>query len=132
MEVRMEHTEGLGRSAEVWADGHLLNVCDGVSTADRRVAPGVIEGVRFSYVSVEAFSWDQAVRENPGKKKHLEPLHGWSYVGWGQIAAIIPVIIDFGVLKMEDANWTSDNRLIGRHVKIQIDRLEIHFARKTD
>ena len=31
----MEQTEGLGRLAEVWVDGMLLEVCDSVSTAER-------------------------------------------------------------------------------------------------
>ncbi len=39
--------------------------------------------------------------------------------------SIMPVVVDFGLLQMEDANWTTDETLVGKCVCIQIDRLEI-------
>ena len=44
----------------------------------------------------------------------------------------MPVVIDFGLLKMEDANWTGDERLIGRYVRVAIDRLEVSPAFAPD
>ena len=121
----MEITRGLGQEAQVWVDGHLLVVCDGVSRPDKRCRPGVLEAVKFTYVSDEGFSWDEAFRGNPGCKKRLDPVRGWSYTGYGQIVAIMPVVIDFGLLRMEDANWATDEGFIRRFVKIPIDRLDI-------
>ena len=132
MEVRMEHTEGLGGLAQVWVDGRLLTVCDGVSGSDRPRPPGVLEGAAFSYMTAGRVVWDRAVRDNPGKKKLLDPVRRWSYVGYGRVVSVAPVVIDFGLLQMEDANWTTDESLVGRFVMVSIDRLEIAFANAPD
>ena len=128
----MEQTHGLGRQAEVWVDGHLLTVCDGVSRAGRRCPPGVLEAVKFTYVSDEGASWADALGGNPGCKKRLDPVRGWSYTGYGQIVSVMPVVIDFGLLQMEDANWATDEGFVGRFVKIPIDRLDIGPAGQGD
>jgi hypothetical protein len=44
----------------------------------------------------------------------------------------MPVVIDFGLLQMADANWTTDERLVGRFVRVAIDRLEISPALEQD
>jgi len=128
MEIRLENTEGLGRRAEVWANEHLFVVCDGISPRGRKCAPGLLSGVKFTYVTEEGFQWDVACTGNASRKKLLAPINDWSYVGYGQVVSIMPVVIDFGLLKMEDANWTNDNRLVGRFVQVKIDRLEISPA----
>lgn len=132
MEVRMEHTEGLGRKAEVWIAGQLLGVCDNLSTADKRIQPGPLEGVTFTYVSYQHGSWEQAISGNPNRKKELIPVRDWAYEAYGQIVQIMPVTIDFGVLRMADPNWSRDEKLVGRFVKVDIDRLEIRPAHKPD
>jgi len=132
MEVRMEHTAGLGLEAEVWVDGRLLVVCDGVSKPGKRCPPGELIGVAFTYVTVEGPSWRQATGGNPGEKKQLDPLGGWSYTGYGQVVSVMPVVIDFGLLKMADPNWTTDEGLVGCYVKVPIDRLEICRAAAED
>ncbi len=132
MEIRMEHTEGLGRLAEVWVDETLLAVCDGVSKAGRRARAGVIEGVAFQYVCQQGFSLADAAADNVGQKKYLDPVRQWAYVGYGQIVSIMPVIVDFGLLQMLDPNWVTDESLIGRYVAVPIDRLEIAWANKPD
>ncbi|MFW6133677.1 MAG: hypothetical protein ACOC8F_07240 [Planctomycetota bacterium] len=132
MNVRMEHTEGLGRRAEVWVDGHLLVVCDNVSRPGAPATPGVLEGVKFSYVAAEGFSWSRAVEENPSRRKRLEPVRGWSYVGFGRVRDIMPVVIDFGLLRMTDATPAGDETLTGRYVRVEIDRLEIHWNNTTE
>jgi len=126
MEIRMEHTEGFTSKAEVLVDGESLIVCDGVSTRGRRCAPGILEDVKFSYPSLEGFNWDHAVRGNPSNKARLDHVRGWSYVGFGRVVSIMPVTIDFGILEMEDPNWSDDERLIGKYVMVSIDRLELN------
>jgi len=128
----MEHTEGLGRRADVWLGGDLLTVCDAVSSAARPCPPGVLEDVRFTYISEEGFTWEAAIGGNPSRHVRLEPVRGWAYVGYGKIVSIMPVVIDFGLLRMEDATWSTDERLVGRHVRIPIDRLELHNAAEDD
>jgi len=132
MDVRMEHTEGLGRVAEVWVKGNLLTVCDGVSSAERRCPPGLTDNVKFIYVNEAGFNWDDAVRGNPSRRRILEPVRKWAYVGYGQVVAVMPVVVEFGLLRMEDANWTSDESLVGKYVRIPIDRLEIVPAVEAD
>ena len=128
----METTEGVGRPAEVWVDGNLLCVCDGVSGPARHCPPGMLDNVRFCYMTAEGFSWDQAIRGNVGRKKHLEHVRSWRYVGFGQVVQVMPVIVDFGLLKMEDANWSTNEELVGKFVKVSIDRLEIASAHAPD
>ena len=121
----MEHTEGLGRPAEVWVDGALLNVCDGISKPGRPVRPGSMDAAALQYVSQQGFSLAHAVVGNRSRKKYLDPVRQWTYVGYGQVVSIMPVVVDFGLLQMEDANWTTDESLIGQYVAVPIDRLEI-------
>ena len=132
MQVRMETTEGLGRAAEVWVNGHLLRVCDGVSRPGRRCPPGLLEGVKLAFATAEAISWEQAARANPSRKMMLEPVRGWSYVGYGRVVSIMPSVVDFDLATMECPQWTTDRGLIGRYVRIPIDRLELVPAEPAD
>lgn len=125
MDVRMEHTEGLGGKAEVWVDGALLDVCDGISPPRQRTPPGPLEDVAFRYTTDEMISWEQAVAENPSHRVMLEPVQGWAYAGFGRVVQVMPVVIHFGLLRMEDPNWSTDETLVGKFVRVPIDRLEI-------
>ncbi len=124
-EVRLEYTQGLGKQAEVWVDGALLTVCDGISTADQRCEPGLVEDVKFRYNTDECVSWEQAIADNPSRRVALEQLKKWSYAGFGRVEQVLPVVIHFGTLRMEDPNWSTDENLIGKFVRVGIDRLEI-------
>lgn len=121
----MEHTEGFARKAEVLLDNESLIVCDGVSTPEARRRPGVLDNVRFSYPSLEGFQWPQAIRDNPSNRVRLEHVRGWSYVGFGRVLSIMPVTIDFGMIQLEDPNWSDDESLAGEYVKVMIDRLDM-------
>ncbi len=132
MEVRIETTRGLGKQAEVWVDGNLLTVCDGISSRNRRCEVGPLEKVKFSYVTEEGISLESTFADNPAKRKYLDHVRGWSYVGYGQIVSIVPVVINFGLLQMEDSHWVTNDELIGRYVRIPIDRLEINPASQPD
>lgn len=128
----MEHTEGVAKRAEVWLAGRLLTVCDGVSSAGRRCEPGELKNVGFHYVNEGGVNWDEAAAGNPSWRQSLEHVRDWSYEGFGRVVSIMPVVIDFGLLRMEDANWTTDESLIGRYVRIPIGRLEICPATEPD
>ncbi|MDP7286702.1 MAG: hypothetical protein QGH94_01780 [Phycisphaerae bacterium] len=127
MEVRMEHTEGFARKAEVLLDNESLIVCDGVSTPEMRCGPGVIENVKFSYPSLEGFQWSQAIKDNPSNRVRLEHIRGWSYMGFGRVLSIMPVTIDYGMIQLEDPNWSDDEALAGKYVKVMIDRLDLNI-----
>ncbi len=121
----MEQTAGLGKQAEVWVDGRLFVVCDGLSTREKRCPPGILENVRFTYVTDEPVAWDVAARCNPARRRNIDNVRDWSYVGFGRVLSVMPVEIDFGILTMEDPNWSTDESLVGKYVRISIDRLEI-------
>ncbi|MBN1555886.1 MAG: hypothetical protein JXA11_14175 [Phycisphaerae bacterium] len=121
----MEHTEGLGRKCEVWVDGTLLDVCDGISSPEKRTPPGALEDVTFRYTTDETVSWEEAVEANPSRRVTLEPVKGWAYAGFGRVEQVMPVVIHFGLLRMEDPNWSTDEHLVGKFVRVPIDRLEI-------
>ena len=121
----MEHTDGFARKAEILLDEESLIVCDSVSTPELRCSPGVIENPKFSYPSLEGFEWPQAVRDNPSSRVSFDHVSGWSYIGFGRVLSIMPVVIDFGVLELEAPNWCDDERLAGRYVKVSVDRLDL-------
>lgn len=124
-DVRMEHTEGFGRRAEVWVDGTLLVVCDGISRRGRRCAPGPVANPFFRYTRDEGLDWNDAVLHNRHKRIALDWLEGWSYHGCGRVVSVMPVIVDFGLLTMEDPEWSVDAGLAGLFVAVPISRLEI-------
>jgi len=132
MEVRLETTDGFAHPAEVWVDGSLLIVMDEYSRPGETLTPGILEDVEFAYLSDEGLSWDEAVGANRAKRKRIEHVRGWQYVGYGRVVQIMPVMIDFGLVVMEDANWTNDEGLVGQFVCVPIDRLTIRRRGQDD
>ncbi len=125
MEVRLESTDGPGRQAEVWVGGSLLVVMDEYTRPGEPTAPGPLPDAKFVYMTEEAFSWDEAIAGNRSERRLLEPVRSWRYAGFGRVVQIMPVVIDFGLMCMEDANWTNDEKLVGRFVCVPIDRLSL-------
>ena len=125
MEIRLESTRGLSREAEVWVDGTLLVAMDEYSAPDKRTPPGLLHDAKFMYMAEEGVDWPAAIRANPSRRKRIEPVRGWRYVGYGRVVDIMPVVIDFGLLCMEDANWTNEEQLVGQFVRVEIDRLSL-------
>lgn len=132
MEVRLESTAGLARQAEVWVDGTLLTVMDEYSQAGGKTPPGLLSDAKFVYMTEEAFAWDAAALGNRSARKLIDPIRTWRYVGYGQIVQVMPVLIDFGLLTMEDPNWSTDERLVGRFVRVAIDRLSLTRSAPPD
>ena len=110
----------------------MLTVCDNLSGRDQKCPPGPLENVRFSYMSIESPNWAEAIKANKAKRKRLEKVRAWSYTGYGQVVSVMPVVVDFGLLCMEDPNWATDEGLVGNYVKVAIDRLEISPPASTD
>ena len=131
-EIRMEHTDGPGRGADIWLDGVMLRVCDGLSRPGCRCRPGLLEDVQLRYHNDESYTWDQALAGNPAGKSGIEPVKGWAYVGYGQVEQVMPVVINFAGLRMQDPNWSNDESLVGRFVRVPMNRLEIAPASRPD
>ena len=125
MEVRLESTDGPGRQAEVWVGGSLLVVMDEYSRVDEVPSPGTLPDAAFAYMSEESFTWAEAIAGNRAERLLLSPVRGWRYAGCGRVVQIMPVVIDFGLIQMEDANWTNDEGLVGKFVCVPIDRLSL-------
>jgi hypothetical protein len=132
MDIRLEHTDGHGLEAHIWLDGQLLRVCDKLSPPGGKTPPGLLEAVELTYFTGEGVSWERAGEENSGRRRELVPVRKWEYEGFGRVVGVAPVVIDFGCCRMEDPNWTTDRTLIGRYVRVPIDRLEIHTANRPD
>lgn len=132
MDVRLENTRGLGKLAEAWLGEQLLAVCDSVSPAGGRQPPGVLEGAQFRYVADAPIDWPEALAGNRARKKQLNHVRGWSYIGYGQVVSIMPTIIDYGLLVMTDPNWTTDESIVNKYVRVQIDRLELIPSSRSD
>jgi hypothetical protein len=126
MEIVLLRTGGAGKAAIVeLPGGAVLTVQDGISRPGEPHPSGVVYGAAISYVSISPTSWSEAIAANPAHRQQLVRVQGWSYEGFGRVASVMPPMIDFGVLTMEDANWTDDERLVGKFVRIEIDRLEV-------
>ena len=71
-------------------------------------------------------AWDEIFNSNPEKLIGLVQRTGWQYFGYGRIDSIRPTVTDCGILKVEGAISTNDERVIGSHVRVPIDRLELN------
>lgn len=128
----MEHTEGLGRVAEVWVDGTLLTVCDGISAQGVKCSPGPLEHVSFRLSRDEGLDWNEAVLNNRYKKISFDHVDGWSYYGFGRVLSVMPVVMDFGLFSLSDPEWSTDSGLVGLYVAVPVSRLEIVPAPDED
>ena len=70
--------------------------------------------------------WETIFSENKAQKKMLESQNEFcSYLAYGKIISINPVVADFGDIKMEIGDWTHDENVIGEFIYFKIDRLDI-------
>lgn len=53
---------------------------------------------------------------------------GWTYLGYGQVIQVSPMIVDFGMVQLEVGPHTRDQRCVGEFVKIKIDRLSLSLS----
>ncbi len=70
--------------------------------------------------------WETIFSENPTRKKTIEYERGeCSYLAYGQILSLNPVIADFGDIILEIGEWTHDDRVRGEFIFWKIDRLDV-------
>ncbi len=122
MKVTLVRTEGPGREAILNIEGCHYCVRDGFSwTAGR--ADGDFE-VSLSTVLDDSWSWEDMFAANPDHRIGLEPVEGCSYLAFGRILSIQPVLIDCGLIVEERALYTHDPRVIGDYVGFKILALD--------
>jgi hypothetical protein len=72
----------------------------------------------------EEETWEFIFASNPEEKKCLEHLDGWRYHAYGEIISINPVVVDCGIIRVEDVVHTGDSRVVGAFVSFTIERLD--------
>jgi SAM-dependent methyltransferase len=125
MNAVLVRTEGFALAADVEIDDHRLVVMDQFSPPGERAAAGPLQKARLSADEFDPLSWEEMSAGNPERRKRLVHLTGWSYLGYGQVVQVNPMVVDFGIARLEIGPHTRDERWIGEFVKIKIDRLSL-------
>jgi hypothetical protein len=126
MKVTLIKTDGPWLEAEIAIGTECFIVMDVFSPDDRPARPA---GSEF-YLELSAGlineeeSWEFIFASNPEQKKCLEHLDGWRYRAYGEIISINPVVVNCGLIQVEDVVHTGDSRVIGEFVSFTIDRLD--------
>lgn len=121
--MRLLHTRGRGLEAEVEVAGERLVVLDALSPVEDPLAPGDLERASLEVVAIEALT--ERV-ENPGEAvRGFERERGWRYRATGEIVSKEPLVVDFGVLRLElemtgKASWKP-----GDWLAVAIDRIRL-------
>jgi hypothetical protein len=122
--ARLRSTQGPYLEATIEMNGVPLIILDEFSVeATNTQNIGAEFNFEFSTQLDENESWESICAGNPDKKIGLVNLVGWQYRAFGKITSINPVVVDCGLLDVEDVVRTSDSRVIGEFVAFTIDRL---------
>ena len=115
-------TDGDYLEAVIEVGGQRLHVMDEFGGAE--MAAGTQFQAELWPVASESDDWDAIFRANPGREKRLLRLDGWRYLALGQVISVDPVVCDCGLLQVEDAFHTRDERCVGAHVGVTLARLD--------
>ena len=122
--ARFLRTEGPYLEAVFYVEGQTLRVMDEFSVDARNVpTPGELVDFEFAPELSRDESWEEIFSTNSGQKIGLDNVEGWRYHAYGQIVSINPVVVNCGVLSIEDAFHTNDPRVIGEFVRLTISCL---------
>jgi hypothetical protein len=119
MRARLISTDGEHLEARVEIDGAVLHVMDEFSP----VACGEFLEVELVPTLDEAEPNNEILDGNPGRKRCLERIDGWSYRAFGIICSLSPVTVDCGLLKFEDDEIEVTGIGIGQAIAFTISRL---------
>lgn len=123
-QARFISTDGPYLEAIIEINGVRLCVMDEFSVSvEGTPEPGEEIDFEFSPFIDEEESWESIFSGNPDGKVGLEPINGWKYRAFGKIISIKPVVVDCGLLKVEDVINTNDQNVIGEAVAFTITRL---------
>ncbi|GLR13732.1 hypothetical protein GCM10007907_25220 [Chitinimonas prasina] len=122
--ARFISSDGPYLEALIEVDGQVLCVMDDFSPETGDLPPvGTPVALCFdSYVSDDE-DWDDVFTGNPDQRQGLVRLDGWRYRAYGRIVAIQPVLVDCGLLVVDEVIHTHDPQVIGAYVAFTIQRL---------
>lgn len=126
MIARLIQTQGYALEAEIEYKKHPLTVMDAFSPPGQACRPGLIFEARFSCLEIEALSWEEFFRGNAKRRKDLQVLNGWDYTGRGEVVKVNPMVIDFGLFRLQGGYPTHDPRCIGDYVAGTVRCLSLH------
>lgn len=70
--------------------------------------------------------WDIIFSGNKNHQKLIEPDSGYcSFIAYGQILSINPIVADFGDFILDLGEWTNDFRVVGEFIYWKINRLNV-------
>lgn len=119
-------TEGDYLEAVIEVDGQRLHVMDEFGGA--QMAAGTQFQAELWPMASELDDWDAIFDANPGREKRLLRLDGWRYLALGVVTQVDPVVCDCGLLQVEDAFHTRDERCVGAYVGVTLARLDACLA----
>ena len=119
-------SEGAYLEAVIEVDGQRLHVMDEFGGA--QLAAGTQVRLELSPMPSERDDWDAIFTSNPGREKRLLRLDGWRYLALGVVVSVDPVVCDCGLLRVEDAFRTRDERCVGAYVGVTLARLDAGIA----
>ncbi|MCC7598001.1 hypothetical protein IGS61_10920 [Janthinobacterium sp. FW305-129] len=119
-------TEGDYLEAVIEVDGQRLHVMDEFGGA--QMAAGTQFQAELWPMASEIDDWDAIFDANPGREKRLLRLDGWRYLALGVVTQVDPVVCDCGLLQVEDAFHTRDERCVGAYVGVTLARLDACLA----
>jgi hypothetical protein len=126
MKIKFIETEGFALQAKVEVNGKIFAVMDEISFPDRAVKPNSIYEAEFTAMCIGNETWEEIFNGNPEKKKCLEQIEGWKYKAFGEITGVNPIIIDCGIITIEDdVINTHDERCMGEFISFEISRLGV-------
>ena len=115
-------TEGDYLEAIIDVNGQRLHVMDEFGGA--QMAAGTPFQAELWPLPSERDDWDAIFRANPGQEKRLLRLDGWRYLALGQVVSVDPVVCDCGLLLVEAAFSSRDERCVGAYVGVTLARLD--------
>ena len=119
-------TDGAYLEAIIEVDGQRLHVMDEFGGA--QMAAGTQFQAELRPLPGESDDWDAIFSANPGAVKGLRRLDGWRYLALGVVVSVDPVVCDCGLLRVEDAFRTRDERCVGAYVGVTLARLDAGIA----
>lgn len=121
--MRLIYTQGRGLEALVEIAGQRLVVLDVLSPVEKIRAPGDLEDATLEVIAIEALTEDGADVE--GRPAGFERERGWRYRAVGEIVSTQPLVLDFGVLRLEVGLRAKPGWRPGDRVAVAIDRIRL-------
>ncbi len=128
MKAKFLKTEGYALEATIEVAGQLYRVMDDVSSPGDPVSPGTVVEVEFFAHCLGFQEWEEVFSGNPEGRVGLEWIEGWKYRAYGIVERVDPVVVDCGMLRLEEEIQTHDTRCLDKPVTLEITCLGVTEA----